>query len=277
MSAVRTSTAREPEERPVSRLLLDPTLVDRGGLRPAVRAVEEDHLSPIAVGFEEGLQILLGAARLGEDQRLACGAGRGHLFEADLQGLEQRLRLGVDADAARPGGEPLQDVDLLAQLLAVDRDRGVPRALRLRSFSARISSSRSSSISSASISASVNSGSLACLLVAQRFQAKPQRVERGSDGLRRRGEQLAQDQRGQMPLPLGKRVAVLALEKGGDRLVESVLVVGRLERPRDRPPLGVADVLRHLVAQRALAEDREALPEGLEIAPGARRTANGRS
>lgn len=77
------------------------------------------------------------------------------------------------------------------------------------------------------------------------------------------------NQRGQVPLSLGERVAVLALEEGGDGFVQRVLVIRRLERPRDRPSLGVADVLRHLVAEGALAEDREALPEGVEIAAGA--------
>ena len=46
-------------------VLLDPALVDRGRLRPAVGAVEEHDLSRVAVGLEEGLQILL-----------ACGATR---------------------------------------------------------------------------------------------------------------------------------------------------------------------------------------------------------
>ena len=78
---------------------------------------------PIAVGFEKALQVLLRSAGLGEDQRLAGRARRGHLFEADVQRLEQRVRLGVDADAARPSGEPLQDLDLLAQFLPVDGDR----------------------------------------------------------------------------------------------------------------------------------------------------------
>ena len=137
------------------------------------------------------------------------------------------------------------------------------------SGSARISSSRSSSISSASMSPSANSAIVLHLLVAQRFETRTQRVERGSDGLRRRRQQLAQDERGQVALALGERVAVFALQEPGHRLVERVLVVARRERPRDRPPLGVADVLGDLVAQRALAEARQALPQIGDAAAGA--------
>ena len=42
------------------------------------------------------------------------------MLEADLQGREQRLRLGVNPDAARPRCEALQDVYFLAQPLPVD-------------------------------------------------------------------------------------------------------------------------------------------------------------
>src|SRR3546814_19737764 len=63
-------------------VLLNPAFVNRGRFRPAIRAVEENHLPLVAVSFEEGLQILLRAARLGENQRLTRCAGRGHLLES---------------------------------------------------------------------------------------------------------------------------------------------------------------------------------------------------
>src|SRR3546814_10010346 len=88
-------------------VLLNPAFVNRGRFRPAIRAVEENHLPLVAVSFEEGLQILLRAARLGENQRLTRCAGRGHLLESDVQRLEERSRFGVDADTARPSSEPL--------------------------------------------------------------------------------------------------------------------------------------------------------------------------
>ena len=50
---------------------------------------------------------------------------------------------------------------------------------------------------------------------------------------------------------------------------ECVLVVARRERSRNRPPLGVADLLGDLVTQRTLAENREALTEIVDVAPGA--------
>jgi hypothetical protein len=51
------------------------------------------------VGLEKGLQVFLGAARLGENQRLARRARRGHLFEADVQRGEHGMRDGAgDSD-----------------------------------------------------------------------------------------------------------------------------------------------------------------------------------
>jgi hypothetical protein len=70
-------------------------------------------------------------------------------------------------------------------------------------------------------------------------------------------------------LTLRERIAVGALQEPRHRLVKRVLVVARRERSRDRPPLGVADVLGNLIAQRALAEHREALPQVGDAAPGA--------
>ena len=57
-----------------------------------------------------------------------------------------------------------------------------------------------------------------------------------------------------MPLPLGERVAVLSLKKSGNRGVEGVFFIRRLERPRDRTPLRVPDVLHHIVAEGTLAK-----------------------
>ena len=192
-------------------VLLDPALVDRGCFRPAVGAVEEHHLAAVAVGLEEGLQVLLGAARLGEDQRLARRARRGHLLEADVQRREQGLGLGVGADAARPGGEPLQDVDLLAQLLPVD---GARRALGLGFVRLREDLVEQVVLDLLRLDEPLGELRVVLhLLVAQRFETRTQRVQRGSDGLRRRRQQLAQDERGQVALALRERVAVLALQE----------------------------------------------------------------
>src|SRR5262245_22546676 len=71
-----------------------------------------------------------------------------------------------------------------------------------------------------------------------------------------------------MPLAPRQRVAVRTLEECRDRFVEGVLVVGRPEGACDRAPLGIADVLGDLVAERALAEWREALAQGIEVRTG---------
>jgi len=66
-----------------------------------------------------------------------------------------------------------------------------------------------------------------------------------------------------------QRTTVLALQKGGDLLVQRVLIVRRMERPRDRPAIGAADVLRDLVAKRPLAEGSEARAQRGKVAAGA--------
>src|SRR5689334_12435346 len=73
--AVRTSTAREPELRPVSRFLLSPPLVDRSRFRLAVRPIEQHYFAFISVRLEKALQIILRAVRLGEDHGLVCSSG----------------------------------------------------------------------------------------------------------------------------------------------------------------------------------------------------------
>jgi len=102
---------------------LNPALVDPSGIRLSVRAVERHDLAGIAVGFEEVLQVLLGPAGFGEDDSFPRGADLGHLFEADLQSLEQSSCLGVNPDASRPTDVAIQLLDLGVQLLAVERGR----------------------------------------------------------------------------------------------------------------------------------------------------------
>ncbi len=72
-----------------------------------------------------------------------------------------------------------------------------------------------------------------------------------------------------MPLPLGKRVAVLTLKESRNRLVQGVFVIRGLEGPRDCVTLGVADVFRDLIAERALAETSQPLTERVQVAAGA--------
>jgi len=91
---------------------LAPRLVDRSGLRAAIGAAEHDDLALVAVGLEEVAHVLLCAPRLGEDDRFPGGAHLLHLAETDLQGAQERRRLGVDGDPARPFDEAVEFGDL---------------------------------------------------------------------------------------------------------------------------------------------------------------------
>lgn len=71
-----------------------------------------------------------------------------------------------------------------------------------------------------------------------------------------------------MPLAVWQGVAVFLLQEGANRLIERVLVVSGAKRTGDQPALGVADVLGHLLAQRALAESRQPLTQCVEIRAG---------
>ena len=72
-----------------------------------------------------------------------------------------------------------------------------------------------------------------------------------------------------MPLALWERIAVGTLKKPRYRFVQSMFIITRLERARDRPAFSVADELRDLVAEGALAELRKALPQICDAAAGA--------
>lgn len=109
-----------------------PTFVEGGGVRPAVRAIEEHHLPGVTIGFQKRLEMILRASRFGEHHRFARGTERCQFFEADFQRLEQGAGFGVGADGARPFGEPFQNGDFVGQFLVVasDRRRVVERLLR---------------------------------------------------------------------------------------------------------------------------------------------------
>ena len=159
----------------------------------------------------------------------------------------------------------MEDTDLLAQLLPVDGNRrrlGLVGVFALRED--LVEQIIFDFLGLDELRREI--GVAARLFITQRLEADPQRVECRGNGLRRRGEQFPQNQGREMPLPPGECIAVLSLQEAGNCLVERVFFVGRLEWLGDRPPLRVADVLHHLVAEAALAEDRQPLPEGFEIA-----------
>ena len=84
-------------------------------------------------------------------------------------------------------------------------------------------------------------------------------VERAGDGVGRRRQQLAQDQRHELALAGRQRVERRPLQVVGDQVVEPLLVGGRHELLHQRMAVGVLHVLQHLPPQRALADRREPL------------------
>jgi len=247
---------------------LGPGGVDGRRFRPRVRAVEQDDLALVALRLEEGLEIVLGAAGLGEDQGLARRARLGHLRKADLQGLKQRPRLGVDPDAARPGGESTEDVDLLEELLPVDDSRCLVCLLGALVRGQDLVEQVALDL----LRLDERLGEVLVVhqvpLVQHRLQPGAQGLEGRGDGPRRRGEQLAKDQGRQVPLAPGQGIALLALEEARDRLVQRLFVIGGVERLGDGMPFGVPDILRDLVSQSALAEAGQPPAQGFETARG---------
>src|SRR5437660_11252948 len=71
-----------------------------------------------------------------------------------------------------------------------------------------------------------------------------------------------------MPLAARERIAVRPLQKRRHSIIERVLILARLERPRDRSPFRITDEFSHLVAEGALAEYREPLPQVADAAAG---------
>ena len=208
-------------------VLLDPALVDRGRLRAAVGAVEEHDLAPGSRGIP-GRLFRYSCVRRDSVKMSALRAAPvvAICSKPISRALSSVCGLGVDTDAARPGAPGAARASISSRSFCRSmatggvsdsvgcrrHPRGSRRAGRLRSPLPRSAARQIPDRSCA-------------LLVAERLQAHAQGVERAGDGLRRRGQQLAQDQRRQVPLALGKRVAVLALQEGRDRLVQRVLVV----------------------------------------------------
>ena len=89
-------------------VLLDPAFVNVAGIGIAVGAVECQYVAGVAVTFEKLLQIGLTPAGFRKNDGLSCCAHLRHALETDLNGFEQRTRLGVNADAACPANVVIQ-------------------------------------------------------------------------------------------------------------------------------------------------------------------------
>jgi hypothetical protein len=63
------------------------------------------------------------------------------------------------------------------------------------------------------------------MLVAKGFEPSPQRFQRTGDGLRGRCQKFAQYECRQVPLAVGKCIAIRALQECGDRFIKTVLGV----------------------------------------------------
>ena len=67
-------------------MTFDPILIDLTGTFIGVRTVDKNDPIAVAVGLKEIVEILLGAPRLGEDDRFFQRAKGGCTFEGGVQG-----------------------------------------------------------------------------------------------------------------------------------------------------------------------------------------------
>ena len=89
-------------------------------------AAERHHLARVPVFFKKGVEIVLGAPRFGENQRLAGRAHAPLLRKSDVERSQQRLGLGVGADGAGHLSERRELVDFRPEPHGVkDGGRGV--------------------------------------------------------------------------------------------------------------------------------------------------------
>ena len=218
--------------------------------------------------LQKGLQVILRPPRLGENQRLAGPAGRGHLLKTNFQRLEQGLRLGIDADAPSPIRQAAQRVDLLPQFGPVDFRLG----FRFRFGLVVLGEDFIEEVVFHLFGFEQLLGKLGIVagpLGLQGFQPGAQGVQRAGNRQGRRGQQFAQDQSHQMPLAGWERIAALALQEPRDGFVQGMFIIRGPERARDGSPLGIADVLGYLVAEGALAEAGQTAAQGKEVTAGA--------
>lgn len=92
---------------------LFPVAVDFVGARVVVRTVEESDFSLVAVVDEELLEVVLGLAGLGEDDRFLGGLVVAHSAEAFVEGKEKGGSLGVFSDPFGKVAEGFEFADFL--------------------------------------------------------------------------------------------------------------------------------------------------------------------
>ncbi len=228
-------------------MLREPGGVDlpRPGVR--VRSVEKhDPGSPRTVR-EDALEVVLGLARLREDDRLALGPQLRGLVHRDVQRLEERvpLRVALDRHGKIGKGVQIGDLGLDRRTLSGSQRRArrlvipllpgflkgfvILREVVLRGFR-RLA------------------GAQAVL------KTGGDRRQGTGDGEGRRGEKLPQDQRHQRPLPARQRQQIRSTEVLGHQLVERVFRLRGGEFLNHRKAVRVGDVASHLASQGSRAE-----------------------
>ncbi len=110
--------------RRVVRVPVAPIVVDGSRVRIVVRAAHGHDLAGIARLGEQPDEILLGAARLGEDNCLAGRAKLGRESQRGLKRADQRIALGVVLDTLGQCGVASQLAQLFTQQGQIDIGRG---------------------------------------------------------------------------------------------------------------------------------------------------------
>ncbi len=243
-------------------MAFEPAAVDLAGEGIVIGAIEQHH-APLEFGLLQQLeQVLLRAARLREDHgfllenRTALRRLRPRsLLEASPERSEQHFALRILGDGLRQReefGQLLLLAPELGQFLGCELRREFAFRLLLFPFVGEL-------VVVLVVFGELVGGRRGGLGPLRGVVQSPDHgLERPRDGAAGRRQQLAQDQRDELPLACRQRIEALPLQVGGDEIIEPLLVRIRDELLHQGVAVGVAHVLEDLPAQGALADRRQA-------------------
>ena len=220
-----------------------PVLVNAGGLIAAVGAVEQHRLARVGALLQQGQQIVLGAARLGEDECFAVGTQPFQLGKGFAQGHQQGLAFGVVADG---GGHALK----FAQLGHFFGHTGqgciggftVCAGPFFFGFVQRF-------VVSVQLGAELFVGFFGSFSAQLVLQTLGHGAQGTANGVAAGGQQFPQHQRYELALPGRQRVECGAAQVVGHHIAQHLFVLRWGERLHHGYALGVRDIGLHLAAQ----------------------------